>query len=177
MRSAFFNSIQGVSKAFYNIGITVSRDVSNYKLEINEEKLRGEIANNPQEVMSLFNKQGDIRYSPVMSSSDRTKRYQDNGFAQRISDIFLDNVRTTRDSTNNKGILIERAGITGDTSQYNNFLNKRIDSVDGSIRKALEWLSTQEKSYWARFSAMEAALQRMNSQGQWLSSQLGGMNG
>ena len=158
-----------------NIGITTS---SNYKdggkLVINEEKLRNAIINNPDEVVQLFTKDdsGISYYNTLSDPSKRQERYKESGLAVRLSDIIQDNIRTIGNNRGQKGALIEKAGITGDSSEYTNLLYKQIKSLDNSIYEMTLKLIEKENDYYDKFTAMEEALNQMYSQTSWLTSML-----
>ncbi len=171
LRSSFSTPVQGLSLSFYDIGIKTSRDVSSFRIEIDEFKLKDAISKDPDQVAALFSKTGEISYSVDLTSEQRTQRTTQIGFAQKVSDIFADYIRTGRDKNNHKGLLIEKAGIKGDTSVYNNAVYKRIEAVEKSIIKTAAWLKGREEFYWRQFSAMEAALSKLYSQSDWLAAQ------
>jgi len=106
LRNAFYKSTDGVGLNFKDIGIDTSSNYSKFELVIDETKLKAAIAENPEEVYSLFNKEGDTLYNPTLSSSSKIQRYAESGFAQRVSDIFKDAVRTTRNIDGYKGSLV-----------------------------------------------------------------------
>ncbi|WP_069650352.1 flagellar filament capping protein FliD [Caloranaerobacter ferrireducens] len=172
MRTALYDSVEGVGISLYDIGITTS---SNYKdrgkLVINEEKLRQALEDRPQDVMNLFAKESDIDYS---DTSNRAQRYNEEGLAHRLYDILQDNIRTTRDSNGRKGLLLEKAGIENDVTEYNNVLNEKISDYDEMINELLDELADKENYYYTMFARMERAIQQMNNQSAWLMGQLGG---
>ena len=85
-----------------------------------------------------------------------------------------DYIRTNRDSNNKKGLLLERAGVTGDTSNLQNMLAEQIKGKEDTIRTLLDRLVDKENRYYVQFAAMEKALNKMNSQSSWLSQQFAG---
>lgn len=171
MRKALYDDVEDVDLSLYEIGITTS---SNYedrgKLVINEEKLRQAIEDYPDKITDLFTKESDISYNDF---SNRATRYSEEGLAQRLYDIIQDNIRTTRDDNGKKGILLEKAGIEGDITQFNSSLVEEIEKKDDLIDTLLEEYYEKQESYYAKFTAMERMLNQMNSQSAWLSQQLG----
>jgi flagellar hook-associated protein 2 len=174
MRSAFYQEIKGVGGTPYSIGITTGTWEQRGKLVINETKLKDAIANNPELVTDIFSKESDTAYSPNMDSASRTKRNEENGIANRFNDIIQDYIRTNRDTSNRKGLLLERAGITGDASNYENALARDIKDKDAKIETLLDRLLSKEDYYYKKFAALEKALNQMNSQSAWLTQQFGG---
>lgn len=173
MRTAIFDMVGTLHLT--EIGIETS---SNFKergklvLRNGGDTLRQAIAANPDKVAELFTRSSNIAYSPDLTSAQRTQRYQESGLAHRLSDILNDNIRTTRDSAGRKGTLLERAGIEGDITQFNNFFNRQIDTVNSRIDRMHEMLYRREEQYHRQFLAMERALQQLHAQGDWLTMQL-----
>lgn len=134
--------------------------------------LREAIANNPDKVADLFARSPEISYSPNLTAEQRQERYKTSGLAHRISDILSDNIRTTRDSQGRKGTLLELAGIEGDLSEYQNFIDRQISEINKRMDRLIEQLNRKEDQYYRQFTAMEKALQQLYSQGDWLTMQL-----
>jgi len=173
MRDAMYKEVDGVSKKLYSIGITTGTWDQKGKLVIDETKLKEAITNSPDEVISLFTKASDIAYSPDMSAEDRATRDKENGIANRLFDVMQDYIRTTRNSDGQKGLLLEKAGVIGDVTENNSLISKEIASKESMISTLLDKLVDKENQYYSKFTAMETALSKMNSQTAWLSQQLG----
>ncbi len=171
LRTTLYESVEGLGISLYDIGISTS---ANYKeggkLVIDEGKLDIALADRPNEVIELFTKKSDIDYN---SFTDRGTRNAQNGIAERIYDVLQDNIRLTRDSNNNKGYLIDKAGIDSglDTSSD---MSKKLTEMDEKIDYLLELLANQEEKFYQQFARMESAMATLNSQGEWLASQFGG---
>ncbi|AUS95101.1 hypothetical protein CDQ84_03655 [Clostridium thermosuccinogenes] len=182
MRRALYDAIYSdasdsdskLSLHLSSIGITTS---SNYKdggkLVIDEQKLKNAIINNPDEVVQLFAKDdsGISYYNTLSDSSKKSERYKESGLAVRLSDIIQDNIRVIGNSNGQKGALLEKAGMIGDSSEYTNLLYKEIKSYDKSIYEMTIKLIEKENSYYNMFAAMEDALNKMYSQSSWLAAQ------
>ena len=125
------------------------------------------------EVISLFTKESATAYSPNMSAEERAIRTGENGIANRLYDVIQDYTRTTRNSEGQKGILLEKAGIIGDVTEKDSLISKEIESKDQIIETLLDKLIDKENQYYRKFTAMESALNQMNSQIMWLSQQMG----
>ncbi len=175
LRSALYEKVDGAGLSLYNIGITTSSDyTAKGKLVIDETKLKNALANNPGRVTDLFTAKSDISYGQVINGTGiREDRFKQSGLAQRLSDIIQDSIRTTTDQYGRKGALLEKAGITGDRSEQSNVLFKEVTEFNKMIYELNNRLIDKENSLYAKFSAMEAALNKMNSQQSWLSQQLG----
>ncbi|HHX76960.1 MAG TPA: flagellar filament capping protein FliD [Firmicutes bacterium] len=135
-------------------------------------KLKQAIAGAPQKLAEIFTRTSSFAYSPDLSPDDRAKRYAESGIAHRVSDILNDYIRTTRDNRGVKGILLEKAGLEGDITEFNNFYDRRIKTIDQQLFRVNELLIRREEQYYRRFAAMEKALEQLYSQGDWLLAQL-----
>jgi len=173
LRRALYDAIDGVSGGLYSIGISTGSYFEKGKLIIDENKLREAIRNSPDKVMNIFAKSSSIAYSVDLDNDSRRKRYNESGIINRLDDILKDYVRTTRDASGRKGILLEKAGIAGDTSDITNTIYKEISEYDKEISRLTQLLIQKENTYYAKFIAMEKALSQMNSQSNWLMAQLG----
>lgn len=187
MRSAFYEPVKnnyadsgsiGITMA--DIGITTSSDISQRgKLVIDENKLKDAIQNKGDKIMELFAKSSTTvpTYNMNGTVAERQQRYKESGIFQRINDILQDNLRTIRNSNGKKGILLEKAGIKGDYTEYHNILTDDIYRRDKIIKEMTTRLADKENKYYIQFSKLESAMEKLNSQSSWLSSQLSGMSG
>lgn len=176
LRSVLYDTVQGAGISLSSIGITTSADYTqNGKLEINETKLKEALVNKGEQITKLFTASSDkTYYDAINSSTIRNERYSESGIAQRMSDIIQDAIRTNTDKDGNKGTLLEKAGIVGDRSEYTNILFKDMASLDETITELNSKLQVKEDSLYARFTAMESALEKMNSQQSYITQMLGG---
>jgi flagellar hook-associated protein 2 len=159
-----------------DIGLTTSSDISmKGKIVIDETKLRDAIKNNGDKVAKLFTKTSTTvsSYSPDLTENQKTQRYNDSGIFQRINDILLNNVRTTRNANGQKGTLLEKAGIKGDYTEFNNLLTDELKDKEKIISDLTTKLSEKEDYYYLQFSKLETAMQKLNQQSNWLNQQLG----
>ena len=154
MRLTMSSVISGLDTAFdslADIGIKTSADYMSAKLEVNETKLREALQRNPESVMSLFTKS---------SETDSA-----NGIAQRLyNDV-------------NYGMqqLMDKAGSYSEFSLVDeSFIGKKLSDIDTRINNWENRLLKMEDRYWRQFTAMEKAIQQMNSQSMWLMQQFGG---
>lgn len=171
-RKALYDSVQGVGISLYDIGITTSSIYSDRgKLVIDEEKLKKAIEDKPNDIAELFTKQSSVSYS---DTANRSTRYSEEGLAQRLYDIIEDNIRFTRDAEGKKGILLEKAGIVGDITEFQNTITSQIEEQSTKLDSLLDLLARKETYYYNMFARMEAAIQSMNSQSSWLMAQTGG---
>lgn len=153
LRDVMYESVDGM--ALYSIGITTS---SNYKdagkLVIDQDKLRKAIEDNPDQITNLFTK-------------------ADEGIANKLYDVLEDNVSVTTNSNGQKGLLLEKAGMSGDRTVNNNILSNKISRYDDMITDMLDDLVEKENYYYSMFAKMERALSEMQSQSSFFMGQMG----
>ncbi|MFP3919902.1 flagellar filament capping protein FliD [Lysinibacillus telephonicus] len=149
MRSAIYSvstDLDSKFNALYNIGITTTDVYSDGgKLKIDEDKLRKAIEANPEAVADLFTR---------AEEKDADGNVVDKGG-------LITQLRATAKTAINS--IEEKAGKEG--AVENSFtLGKTIISVDDRIEDWKERLKDIEERYFKQFSAMEAAIQKANSQ-------------
>jgi flagellar hook-associated protein 2 len=175
MRAALYEKVEGTSLSLFDIGITTGAYTDKGKLTIDETKLRAALTDNFEEVVRLFTNKSQYSYTEALGDSEKRKiRYSQSGLAQRLSDILQDNIRTTRDSKGQKGRLLEKAGISGDLTEFKNLITNEINAKDSLIDTLIEKLYKKEEYYYSKFTAMEKMLSRMQSQSAWFIQQMGG---
>ena len=177
MRMALIESVEGIGINLSAIGISSKSYLDKGKLTIDEDKLKAAIKQKPDEVKNLFIQRSDTvpNYTRNLSSSERTTRNKEQGLLFRISDILDNHISTLRDNNGRKGILLEKAGIEGDLSEFESSLAKSISSYDDKISEFMAKLAKKEENYYRQFSQLETYMNRMNSQMDWLTSQLNSM--
>ncbi len=169
MRRALSDTVAGMSVNLSAIGITTGDYSDKGKLIIDEDKLKAAIQNDPESVSDLFTKKSDISYSEAKTSELRSKRYANQGLANRISDILDDNIRTV----GGKGRLLEKAGMKGDATEFTSLIYEQIDKYDEDIEALIDKLKDKEDRYYAKFTALEKYISQMSVQSSWISQQFG----
>jgi flagellar hook-associated protein 2 len=159
-RSGLFQGVSGVDISLLSIGIKTGTFEQRGQLIIDEDKLREVISKNPNQVTQLF----------VAGTNDSARGQQ--GIARRLFSVVQDNVRTLRGANGQKGILLERAGVEGDSSASNNFLFRQLTNFDRQIARLTDRLSQKENDHYKKFSRFESAISSMMSQGDSLMAQL-----
>lgn len=177
MRRALYERVEGAGITLKDIGIESKSYMDNGKLYLDEDKLRNMLISKPDEVAKLLNgvSAENPTYSRTATQEQRADRYSKSGVLQRLSDIIEDNISTIRDSSGNKGILLEKAGIDGDMSNTGNLISKELADYDNRINEMIEKLTRKEEAYYRKFTLMEKMLAQMNQQSAWLASQFGMM--
>lgn len=168
LRNTFSSKVNGKSMMAYDIGITTSR---NGTIELNESKLRTALETDYESTVYFLTNESDYKYE---DSSNRIKRYNENGLFKKISDILEDNIRITRDSYNRKGILLELAGTKNDLSDTNNSLSRQINDYDKKIKTLNNYLMQKEIEYYNQFSTLDRILNQLYSQSLWITQVFGG---
>ncbi|WP_038287723.1 flagellar filament capping protein FliD [Acetivibrio straminisolvens] len=172
LRRALYDKVEGTSLSLYQIGITTGLYQDKGKLVIDEEKLKAALNDNYDAVVQLFTQSSQYTYSESLNDpAKRATRYNESGIAQRINDILQDNIRITRNASGQKGILLEKAGLVGDLTEFDNLIVNEMKEKDTLIDKMLAKLYEKEEYYYRKFAAMEKMLDAMNSQSSWLSQQ------
>jgi len=175
MRTALIDVVEGVGINLASIGISSSSYLDKGRLNLDEDKLKQALRERPDEVRNLFIKTSDSvpLYDRNLTAEQRSARYREQGLLFRISDILNDYISTIRDKDGKKGILLEKAGMVGDLSEFNSSLAKEISSYDEKITEMYNKLIVKEESYYQKFTQLEKYMSQMNSQLNWLLSQLG----
>ncbi|NMB21282.1 MAG: flagellar filament capping protein FliD, partial [Firmicutes bacterium] len=154
MRLALGGSVKDgeTSLTLAQIGITTGAWHEYGRLNLNEDKLRSAIEENPDVVRDLFAQDGE--------------EGSELGLSRRIT-TALDNGMARLERTAGK------ASIAFDQS----FLGERIREYESRLSAMEERLLRYEESQWAKFAAMERVLGQLYSQGDWLTQQLMALQG
>lgn len=176
MRSHIYKTVEGVEGSFKHIteiGITTERysqGSAGGKLEIDLEKLRKALTDDPEGVMELLFKDKQL-----------------DGDGKEIgSEGVFTGIYTNL--TNGMKSIIDKSGAGDNASLYRNVkssllldfvtkkssisdIDKAISDMDKRIDNLNTLLANKEDSYYAKFTQMEKYMQKMNSQSSWLSQQ------
>jgi flagellar hook-associated protein 2 len=177
MRGAFFEGVDGAGIFLSEIGLSTSSDTSQRgKIIIDESKLKNAIETRGEQVASLFTKTSTTHssYNADYTSGERKLRSKEEGIFQRLNDILQDYTRTSRNNNGKKGILLEKAGIKGDSTEFKSLLSEDIIKKDAKINEMIKSLAVRENSFYLKFSKLETSMNKLNSQSSWLTQQLGG---
>ncbi|GKU83390.1 flagellar hook-associated protein 2 [Niallia sp. NCCP-28] len=150
LRSNFSTAVSGTSgfSQLSQIGITTT---SNYldggKLTIDEDKLRAAISKDPNAIYELFQKSGTTT--------------SEQGIAQRLRASL-------------KSAMTDITAKAGKSSSVNNTfsLGKMLNNYSSKISSYEDKLKSIESRYWARFTAMETAINKANSQSTYLTNMM-----
>lgn len=153
---------------------------SSGKLQIDEDKLRQAIENDPNAVMKLFTQQSLIpkdaelknymNGTTIKTEEDLQKvRYNTTGIAQRFSEIFYNNLNISV-SEESRGSLIRIAGTGGQNYlvDYESSLQKSMANADNIITRIQNKLYADEEKYYKKFAALETALAKLSQQSSYI---------
>ncbi|EWG11505.1 flagellar filament capping protein FliD [Cytobacillus firmus] len=152
MRVDFYGAVdfEGADqfKQLTTIGITTTNlyNVNKGKLEIDEEKLKAAINEDPEAVYQIFAADGE-------TSSQK-------GIARRLRESLTTAIQN-----------IEETAGSETKSQYT--IGKNLDDLNDRMTSFESRLKQYEDQYYKQFTAMEQAVQKMNQQSSYLMQQLG----
>jgi flagellar hook-associated protein 2 len=168
MRNSLNTVIENVGvssnfKSLKDIGINFSSNYQdNGKLTLDESKLKGLLQTNSEEIKKLFTIKVDGANSSSTTVTD-TNMHKNSGFGWRIYDRL--NVAISQLGT--------IAGSPNSSLDTKSTIAQQLKSLDSNIFREQDKINAYEERMWKQFTAMEKALQQLNSQGSWLSQQLG----
>lgn len=143
------------------IGITTGDYSEGGKLYLDEEKFRAALEENPEAVKELFTGSGEKSTTITDGKTVTTTEEKTKGIATRLNTSFL--------------ALKKRIdGLKAYDSYYNDKLTTdQITSYTEKIEKLQDKYDTLQKLYYKKFTAMETALSKLNSQSSSFTSMLG----
>lgn len=182
LRGALFGPVGGAGDAQLSdkMGLgtfSFSEGLQGGKIKFDEEKFKTALETNGTQLLSILTATSTTQsaYSRKIDAATRQTRMSEEGVFQRISDILEDytsNIYT--DSNGKKGMLIEKAGMKGTSSDYTNLLYKDLAIRDKKIFDMEKYVADKESRYYLQFAKLETAMNKMNSQSSALSQQLSG---
>lgn len=148
MRTDFYSNVtvDGKSYQLTEFGITTSSTyLKRGHLEINEEKLKAKIEEDPQSVVNLF------------AGGTSSSSYGEKGIINRLNDSLKNTVKSIENKAGNS------------TMTNSNFsIGKSLNTVSTDITSLKDRLANIENRYYTKFTAMETAIQKMNEQSTYL---------
>ncbi|WP_374963799.1 flagellar filament capping protein FliD [Lysinibacillus sp. RS5] len=156
MRGLIYESNPAVENSEYNtlfkIGITTSRSYNDGgTLEINEDKLRKALEDDPDAVTALFTNRGNEKDTVVVDGVEKT--VDTRGFLQKL-----------QGSMKSFTLDIEKKAGRATQSAQEYTIGKSLVDMDKRIDTWKDKLEKIEARYWKQFSAMENAINKANSQ-------------
>lgn len=156
MRLDLYSSVKGANPnvdQLTKIGIVTSSDYKEHgKLVIQDPtKLRQAIADNPDAVYQLFDKDG--------------KSFEEKGLAQRLRNTVSDTMKRIEQKAGNNFSTNETFAI-----------GRRIKSKENDIDNLQKRLDEIQERYYRQFTAMEQAIEKANQQSAYLMNAFGPKN-
>ncbi|ARC85331.1 flagellar hook-associated family protein [Clostridium argentinense CDC 2741] len=177
LRNIFFQKVEGSEISLQSIGINTTKNYKEGgKLAIDEEKLKKAFTEDPEKVIQLFTQKSTTHpsYNPDASQEEKKVRNNEQGIFNRIQDIFKDYGRTSLNKDGYRGILLEKAGEVGNTTETSSILSKKIKDKDKVIDEQIKKLTERENRLYIQFAKLEKAMNSLNSQQAWFMQQMGG---
>lgn len=165
LRSAVYNTVEaadGKNIGLFTLGITTTDNIANrgklqFDSTIDDEKFEMIFAQYADEFATLFN--------------DTEK-----GIANQFESIINSAVKTSGD-IKECGILVQKAGVSGTSSDTNNSIYRQIQSLKNTIDNLQDRYEQQQDRYWKIYSNMETQLGNINGQSSYISQLMGNMGG
>lgn len=145
MRAKLFQDIGDTGLSASEIGLSTGTWSDHGQITLNEETLRKALEDNPDAVAQVF--------VGSTTSTDKETIQKESGL---ITSFFRSISDYTSDITKNTLASITTS-LNNDTTRYS---------------ELVELMAEKEENYYAKFTAMETAISRYNSQSNWLSQQI-----
>lgn len=167
LRGVLYNSVSGCDSTLYTIGITTDSYDESGKLVVDETLLAEALEEDPEAVLALFT-QKSASYpessARKLSASERAVRKSESGLMVNFFDALEDRISTVTDTSGVKGLLLQKAGKTGDASVTDNALYASVSKREEDLEELETYLTEREEYYYTRFTAMETYISQMNAQ-------------
>ncbi|OBR63553.1 hypothetical protein A7K91_06260 [Paenibacillus oryzae] len=149
-----------------SIGITTGQWHEKGKLVIQDEsKLLAAIENDPDQIMQLFTAR-----SPDKPAERYTKvNNKDSGIFTRVSDVLMESIKLLSEKAGTSQVSTSLTGTFLETS----LLGTEKRQINDRITNLNRQLLALETQYYKKFTAMESAINKFNSQSSSLSGFLG----
>lgn len=158
LRSVISTSVEGAGISLKEIGIDLTSDISKPgQLVLDENKLKDALENRGDEVVDLFTSQ----------PKEGEDKFKSSGIFVRMKDTLY------KTSMSSSSPLLKKAGYEGSTSALTNELTKKMQEQQKIIDKMEKDLIVRENAFYKKFSALEVAMNKLNSQQSYLMQQLG----
>jgi len=162
MRSFIYETNPAVSNSkyntLYNIGVTTTKSYNDGgQLEIDENKLRKAIEEDPDAVAMLFSNVSGKENDTVTTTDENgnvvTKTADTRGYFQKI-----------QDSVDKFKLNIEKKAGKASATEQTYTIGKSMIDLNSRIDRMQKRLIDVEQRYWRQFSAMETAINKANQQ-------------
>lgn len=167
MRNAIFTPVAGAGISLKDIGLDSysglesSTKPGQIKI-VDPDKLKAALETRGDQIMQLFSA------TPESNITDKEEINKNTGVFRRINNILNDY------AVKFDGILLKKVGFEGTLAATKNDLTEKMKKKDDAIYQMERKMSVQEERYYKKFAQLEKAMNALNSQSNWLTSQLGG---
>jgi flagellar hook-associated protein 2 len=141
-RLAFSTTVEGTGMSMASIGLTTAAFSVDGQIQIDTDALKKALTNDPDAVVKLFTQS---------STATGSEKFNQSGLMQRLSatlNTYINDIQA----------------VSVDTTE------DRIKEIEDKMDQLESVMAANEERYYARFTAMEQALAKLNSQSSWLSS-------
>jgi len=174
VRSGLYEKVEGAGSLF-ELGITTGTYQNGAVLQIDEKKLKNAIAKDPQKVLdTLFKSPDDIKDHPKNSVEGKAQRANTGVFVRVMEDMSNGITAIAKQSgVGNESSILQQvkgnilSGVVKNSSILEKSLSELTKRIDDENRK----VEIFENNLWKKFSAMESAIQKMQSQTSWMNQQ------
>ena len=174
VRSGLYEKVEGAGSLF-ELGITTGTYQNGAVLQIDEKKLKNAIAKDPQKVLdTLFKSPDDIKDHPKNSAEGKAQRANTGVFVRVMEDMSNGITAIAKQSgVGNESSILQQvkgnilSGVVKNSSILEKSLSELTKRIDDENRK----VEIFENNLWKKFSAMESAIQKMQSQTSWMNQQ------
>lgn len=169
LRTAMYSSVEaadGKNIGLYSLGITTSDSISSHgKLQfdptVSDEMLAEKFAKYADEFAKLFN------------DTEKVNGVE-KGLAYQFDNILNSAVKTSGDPKE-RGVLVQKAGVSGTSSATTNSIYTQIQSLKNMIATLKDRYEQQQERYWKIYSNMETSLGNINGQSSYIQQLMGSM--
>ncbi|MBE6880454.1 MAG: flagellar capping protein [Ruminococcaceae bacterium] len=157
MRSVLYSTVKtadGQNFSLFSMGITTSDDWTKHgQLELDEKKLEEAFENFAPQIEELF----------TGTTIDEEGNTVKTGIMHKLDEVLTSAVKTTG-ARNEKGSLVQIAGMKTGTAATDNSIFDQLKSIQNLIDSLEERYENQQDRYWKQFSSLESIMGNLNSQ-------------
>lgn len=161
LRSVIYNTVDaadGTKVGLYTLGITTSSNWTNHG------KLQFDSKISDEEFENIFAQYAD-EFSKLFTDPEK-------GISAQFESIINSAVKTSG-GPGERGVLVEKAGVSGTASATNNSIFKQIESLKSTISTLQKRYDQQQDRYWKIYSNMETLLGNINGQSSYINQLMG----
>ncbi len=184
MRSAFSDMVSGSGLTMADLGLSTSNTTDATQagvLTLNVSTLTAALKSNPNAVINQFT-QASASYpnGPTATlgtadySTQAQTKYNEEGIFQRLSDIVTQyaSVIPVGTSGSSRGLLVNEAGLATDPTDTSTIGQSLTDEAT-AVTNFKTQITTDKTNYTTQYTALQAALSKMSTEGSEITSMLG----